>query len=56
MEKVVWRVIYYTVAGSRSKDFENEADAYIFFCRHVKKHPEYQNRSWSQTEIIELKK
>lgn len=49
-----YRVIYYTMAGCRSKDFDNYDDAKAMYDRHVKKHPEYQNCSWSKTELITL--
>lgn len=54
----VYRVIYYTMSGCKSKDFTGEDardKAQAFYDRHVKKHPEYQSSSWSKTEIIEFK-
>jgi len=50
----MWRVIYYTMAGCRTRDYQEdqEALAQAFYDRHIKKHPEYQDRNWSRTEII----
>ena len=51
----VYRVVYYTIAGTRVKDFtgpDAEIKAQEFYDRHVKKHPEYQDSGWSRTEIV----
>lgn len=49
-----FRVVYYTMAGCRHKDFHGstaQTDAQAFYDRHVKRHPEYQGCSWSNTSI-----
>ena len=50
----VYRVSYYTINGGRCKDFNGpdaESMANDFYNRHIKAHPEYQNREWSKTSI-----
>lgn len=42
---MTYRVIYYTIAGCRSKDFTDKDMAQAFYDRHVKKYPEYQDSS-----------
>lgn len=49
-----YRVVYYTVSGCRSKDFDSKQDAVEFYERHIKKHPEYQNSQWNRTELVEF--
>ena len=51
---VKYRVLYYTAQGIRSKDFDAQEDADAFYQRNIKKHPEYQNRQWSKTEIVTI--
>jgi len=54
-EFIGFKVIYYTAKGCRDKEFDNESDAIKFFERHVKNHPEYQNTTWSRTELLGFK-
>lgn len=54
--ELIYKVVYYTMAGIRSKAFEHVEDAEAFCARHQKKYPEYQNAAWSRTEIFELVK
>jgi hypothetical protein len=53
----VVRVVYYTMRGCRHKDFsDSQAEqAMKFYERHKAKYPEYQNSSWSKTEIVTFK-
>ncbi len=51
-----YRVVYYTASGCRSKDFDQEIDALLFYTRHVSMYPEYQDHNWSRTELIDFAK